>query len=140
MFMCISFPYFGSKTKFWHSIPLLQKPFYWSHFIPLIVPNKNRFSSVCSYAVFLLKRVCRVTVHSDPALYRLAYTAQAYASLRQASAQTDCIQLAWVHWQLLASMAQWDCMQSTTNTRWRYTHFYVLKHLCFYINISTALA
>ena len=36
------------KTKFWHSIPLLQKPFYWSLFIPLIVPNKNRFSSVCS--------------------------------------------------------------------------------------------
>ena len=39
------------------------------------VPNKNRFSPVCSYAVFLLKRVCRVTVHSDPALCRLAYTA-----------------------------------------------------------------
>ena len=39
------------------------------------MPNKNRFSSVCSYAVFLLKRVCRVTVHSYPAICRLAYTA-----------------------------------------------------------------
>ena len=123
------------KTKFWHSIPLLQKPFYWSLFIPLIVPNKNRFSSVCSLprSSALLPSYMQAGIHGS-------YTAPAYASLRQASAQTDCIQLAWVHWQLLASMAHKDCMLSTTNKRWRSTNFYVQKHLCFYINISTALA
>ena len=54
--------------------PLIKPFIYWSLLL-LTVPNKNRFSPVCSYAVFLLKRVCRVTVHSYPAICRLAYTA-----------------------------------------------------------------
>ena len=74
--------------------PLIKPFIYWSLLL-LTVPNKNRFSPVCSDAVFLLKRVCRVAMHTDPAQCRRAYTAhtrlQAYASLRQASAQPNCI-------------------------------------------------
>ena len=74
--------------------PLIKSFIYWSLLL-LTVANKNRFSPVCSDAVFQLKRVCRVAMHSDQALCRHAYTArtrlQAYASLRQASAQPNCI-------------------------------------------------
>ena len=110
MFMCISFPYFSSKTKFWHSFPLLQKPFFIDHILPPWEwPIKTGFHQFV---------VCRVPVHSHPAMCRLAYTAHTRLqhTLRSGKhpLKTDCIQLAWVHWQLLVSMAQWDCMQSTT--------------------------
>ena len=67
MFMCISFPYFSSKTKFWHSFPLLQKPFFIDHILPPWEwPIKTGFHQ------FVL---CRVPVHSYSAMCRLAYTA-----------------------------------------------------------------
>ena len=67
MFMCISFPYFSSKTKFWHSFPLLQKPFFIDHILPPWEwPIKTGFHQFV---------VCRVPVHSHPAMCRLAYTA-----------------------------------------------------------------
>ena len=73
--------------------PLIKPFIYWSLLL-LTVANKNQFSPVCSGAVFLLKRVCRVAMHTDPAQCRRAYTAhtrlQAYASHRQASAQPNC--------------------------------------------------
>ena len=123
------------KTKFWHSIPLLQKPFYWSLFIPLIVPNKNRFSSVCTLprSSALLPSYVQAGIHGS-------YTAPAYASFRQASAQDR------LHTARLSTLTASGLNGSLRlyainyNKRWRYTYFYVLKHLCFYINISTALA
>ena len=39
------------------------------------VPNKNLFSMIRNCQQLQLKRVCRVTVHSYPAICRLAYTA-----------------------------------------------------------------
>ena len=132
MFMCISFPCFSSKTKFWHSIPLLQKPFYWSLFIPLIVPNKNRFSSVCS-----LPRSSALPPSYVQAGIHGSHTAQAYTSFRQTSAQDR------LHTARLSTLTASGLNGSVRlyainyNKRWRYTYFYVLKHLCFYVNIST---
>ena len=125
------------KSKFWHLIPLLIKPFISWSLLLLTVPNKNRFSPVCSDAVFLLKRVCRVAMHSDPALCRRAYTAhtrlQAYASLRQASAQPNCNNSS--PGLIDSFCAQWlgeTVHKSTTNKRWRYTSIYVLKLIYVY--------
>ena len=89
--MCIFFVFWCKNLMILTFISPLMKPFiYWSLFL-LTVANKNRFSPVCSGAVFLLKRVCRVATHTDPAQCRRAYTAAgvrfAQASIRSAQLQ-----------------------------------------------------
>ena len=83
--------------------------FYWSYFTPLRVTNKNRFSSVCT-----LPRSSALLLSYVQAAYTAHTRLQHTLCSGKHPLKTDCIQLAWVHWQLLVSMAQWDCMQSTT--------------------------
>ena len=137
MFVCIFFVFWCENLMILTFISPLIKPFiYWSLLL-LTVANKNRFSPVCSDAVFLLKRVCRVAMHSDPALCRRAYTAhtrlQAYASLRQASAQPNCNNSS--PGLIDSFCAQWlgeTVHKSTTNKRWRYISIYLLKLIYVY--------
>ena len=122
--------------------PLIKPFIYWSLLL-LTVANKNRFSPVCSDAVFLLKRVCRVAMHTDPAQCRRAYTAhtrlQAYASHRQASAQPNCnISSPGLIDSFYARQLGETVNKSTTvNTeirhkRWRYTSIQELKLIYVY--------
>ena len=70
--MCIFFRILVQKSKFWHLIPFSIKTLYFvGHYYSKQCPIKTGFHLF----VVLLKRVCRVTVHSYPAICRLAYTA-----------------------------------------------------------------
>ena len=123
------------QNQLLRSIHLLQKPFYCSFIIPLLMHNKNRFSTDCTLprSSALLLSYVQAGIHGS-------HTAPTYALFRQASAQDR------LHTARLSSLTASGLNGSvrlyaiTYNNRWRYTYFYVLKHLCFYINISTALA
>ena len=123
------------KTNFDIQFLYYRSPFIDHFFIPLIVPNKNRFSSVCTLprSSALLPSYVQAGIHGS-------HTAPAYTSFRQTSAQDR------LHTARLSTLTASGLNGSVRlyainyNKRWRYTYFYVLKHLCFYINISTALA
>ena len=103
------------QNQLLRSIHLLQKPFYCSFIIPLLMHNKNRFSTDCTLprSSALLLSYVQAGIHGlHTAHTRLQHT----LCSGKHPLKTDCIQLAWVHWQLLVSMAQWDCMQSPTTT------------------------
>ena len=114
MFMCISFLWFSSKKPILTFNSFTTKALLLIiFFIPLIVPNKNWFSSICSLprSSALPLSYVQAGIHgSHTAHTRLQHT----LCSGKHPLKTDCIQLAWVHWQLLVSMAHWDCMQSTT--------------------------
>ena len=138
------FSIFQFKNQLLRSIHLLQKPFYCSLIIPLLMHNKNRFSSDCTLprsSALLLSYVLAGPHGSHTAHTRLthgSHTAPTYALFRQAPAQNR------LHTARLSTLTASGLNGSvrlyaiTYNKRWRYTYFYVLKHLCFYVNISTA--
>ena len=70
------------KTNFDIQFLYYRSPFIDHFFIPLIVPNKNRFSSVCTLprSSALLPSYVQAGIHGS-------HTAPAYTSFRQTSAQ-----------------------------------------------------
>ena len=121
------------------SIHLLQKPFYCSFIIPLLMHNKNRFSTDCTLprsSALLLNYVLAGTHGSHTAHTRLIHG----SNIRFVQTSTRLKPAAYARLSTLTATGLNGSVRlyaTTYNKRWRYTCFYVLKHSCFYVNIST---